>query len=460
MNKKITSSEILKAQKSFFETDKTKEITYRTTKLRKLKKVLQENEDVLYEAIYKDFSKSQFDTFITELSQVYEEINIAIKNVNKWSGRKRVSTNLANIPARSYIIPEPLGCTLIISAWNYPYYLSLAPMIAAMAAGNTVILKPSELSTETSKILAQIINTHFSHEYLYVYEGGVAETTEILTHRFDKIFFTGSTEVGKIVYAAAAKHLSPVTLELGGKSPTFVLADCDIQLSAKRIVWAKFVNAGQTCVAPDYILVDKAIKEKFLIAVKNEIIERYPRSEAIQENYTQIINSKNFKRILSLIDWDKVYHGGEVNVDKRYISPTVIDNVGYGDAIMQQEIFGPVLPIISFDDLDEAILQVKKQHKPLALYIYARNRQNIDKILRRISFGGGTVNDSVMHLTNSNLPFGGVGMSGIGSYHGKAGFDSFSHFKSILHRSFWFEPNLKYFPYTKEKFSFLKWLFK
>ena len=452
----MNSKEILQKQCQFFNSNETKNIDFRIKQLNKFKQLLKENEDLLYKAIYKDFGKSEFETYLTELSQIYHEINIFIKKIKKWSGKKRVSTNFGNMPARSYIIPEPLGNTLIIGAWNYPYGLSLIPVLSSLGAGNTVILKPSELPNNTSKIMAEIINSNFPNEYFCVVEGGVKETTELLNNKFDKIFFTGSIPVGKIIYQAAAKHLTPVTLELGGKSPTFVLSDCNIKISAKRIVWAKFLNAGQTCVAPDYVLVDKSIEQEFLSAVKNEIEEFYQNKGEIKENYLQIINVNNFDRLTKLIDDSKVYCGAEIDRNKRFISPTVLQNVSFDDEIMDDEIFGPILPIISFTDINKAIRQVKLRPKPLACYIYSNNRKKINKLLSEISFGGGAVNDSLIHLANSHLPFGGVGFSGIGSYHGKAGFDTFSHYKSILHKSFWLEPSLKYYPYTKMKLNILK----
>ena len=458
--KKLKIKDILTQQQNFFNSNKTKNINFRIEQLSKIKKALKENEGLLYKAIYEDFGKSEFETYVTELSLLYHEINSCIKNIRKWSKRKKVSTGIINFPAKSYIIPEPLGTTLVIGAWNYPYQLSLVPSITSLAAGNTVILKPSELPSKTSEVMATIINDNFPSEYFCVVEGGIKETTELLEHRFDKIFFTGSIPVGKIIYQAAAKHLTPVTLELGGKSPTFVLADTDIKMTAKRIVWAKFLNAGQTCIAPDYVLVDKSIEERFLEALKNEIKEYHKNTENIEENYLRIINVNNFDRLNKLIDNDRLYFGGKTNRNERFISPTILQNISFEDEVMKGEIFGPILPVISFTKLDDAIKMVKERPKPLSCYIYSKNRKNIDKLLNEISFGGGAVNDSLMHLSNSNLPFGGVGLSGIGSYHGKAGFDTFSHFKSILDKPFWIEPNIKYAPYSTWKLKIIKWLFK
>ena len=449
---------IVQQQKSFFNSNATKEVNLRIETLKKLKLILKENEDKLYTAIYTDFKKSQFETYLTELSLIYNEINDAISNLKKWSKQKRVSTNLANFPAKSYIIPEPLGTILVISAWNYPYQLSLIPAISAIAAGNTVVIKPSEIPNNTSKILAELINTNFDENHLTIIEGGVETTTELLQQKWDKIFFTGSTPVGKIVYKAAAENLTPVTLELGGKSPTFVLADCNIKITAKRIVWAKFLNAGQTCIAPDYLLVEKSIESELLEALKKEIEEFYPLSENINENYVQIVNDKNFDRLKQMIPTDKIYYGGETNVKNRFIQPTLLHNINFEDSIMEDEIFGPILPIISFENLEDVITKIKEREKPLSLYVYSKNKIIIKKILNEISFGGGAINESLVHLSNPNLPFGGVGASGIGSYHSKAGFDTFTHYKSILHKSFLFEPSVKYLPFTKLKKKILKFL--
>tara|TARA_R110000868_G_scaffold21785_2_gene90283 strand:+ start:4124 stop:5500 length:1377 start_codon:yes stop_codon:yes gene_type:complete len=455
---KMDIKKLLTQQRAFFNTDQTKNVEFRLRQLKRVKTILKENEHLLYEAIYKDFKKSQFETYTTELSLLYHEINQFIKNIKKWSKRKKVATGMANFPAKSYIIPEPLGVTLVIGAWNYPYQLSLLPAITSIAAGNTVILKPSELPVNTSKVMAKLINDNFPENYFHVVEGGVEETNLLLENRFDKIFFTGSIPVGKIIYKAAAKHLTPVTLELGGKSPTFVLADADLKITAKRIVWSKFINAGQTCISPDYVLVDNHIEQPFLEALKMEIEASFENKQAIGENYLQIINTKNHERLSKLIESGQVYFGGNINQEERFISPTILHNVSFADEVMKDEIFGPILPVISFDNLENTIKEVKARPKPLSCYVYSKNKKAIQHLLKTLSFGGGAVNDSVMHLTNSKLPFGGVGYSGIGSYHGKAGFDSFTHYKSILDKPFWFEPNIKYPPYSNWKKAIIKWM--
>lgn len=451
-------SKIINSQKHFFNTNKTKDVRFRIETLKKLKTILKENEKDLYNSIYSDFKKSEFETHMSELALIYNELNDAIRNLKKWSKQKRVRTNFVNLPSKSYIIPEPLGTVLIISTWNYPYLISLIPAISAIAAGNTVVVKPSEITINCSNIISKLINTNFPENYFTVIEGGVDTTTELLKEKWDKIFFTGSSTVGKIIYKAAADKLTPVTLELGGKSPTFVLNDCNINMTAKRIVWAKFFNAGQTCIAPDYILVEKTIEQKLLEALKEEIKNNYSNTDTVNENYVQIINERHFQRLTDLIPTDRIYSGGEYNLEKRIIHPTILHNINFEDEIMKDEIFGPILPIISFDNLDATIANIKKKDKPLSLYIYSNDKKRIKKLLNEISFGGGAINDSLVHLLNPNLPFGGVGASGIGSYHSKAGFDTFTHYKSILHKSFLFEPSIKYTPYSTLKRKILKFI--
>ena len=446
--------EILADQRTFFNSLKTRPLQFRKRNLEKLREVIRKNEDFLYEAVYKDFSKSKFDTYTTEISFILKDIEYYLKNLNSLAKPKKVKTNLANQLGKSRIYTDPLGCTLVIGAWNYPYQLSLSPMIAALAAGNTCIVKPSEVAEHTMKAMAKIINENFPKEYLFVVEGGVEEITEILKLKFDKIFFTGSTKVGQIVYEAAAKNLTPVTLELGGKSPAIVTSDADFDVAAKRIVWGKFLNAGQTCVAPDYILVDEKVKDSFLDALRAQIIKFDYQPGA--EHYTQIINQRNFERLIRFIDREKVYLGGNYDLQKKYIEPTVLHNINWDDKVMQDEIFGPILSVLTFNNFNEALLKISEKEKPLAAYLFTSKNDEKDLFNSQISFGGGCINDVVMHLSNDHLPFGGVGNSGMGNYHGKFGFETFSHQKSVLERVTWGESDIKYPPYTEKKMNWIK----
>lgn len=449
-------NQLIQSQKDFFNSNVTKEIAFRKQQLKKLFNLLKSNESALNEAIYADFKKSAFENYATELSIIYAELKHSIKKVKFWSKKKYVGTNLANIPGTSYIIPEPLGKSLIIGAWNYPYLLSLHPTISSIAAGNTVIIKPSELAMNTSHIMAKIINDNFPAHFLHVVEGGVEETTELLKNPFDKIFYTGSSQVGKIIMKAAAEHLTPVTLELGGKSPAIVTDSAAIKMAAKRLVWGKFLNSGQTCVAPDYIIVDKLIKVELIEELKKQIKKIHGKDPQKSEALVRIINPRHFKRLNNLMIAKKIIYGGQTDEKDLYISPTIMDNVSWDDAVMKEEIFGPILPILEYHHLEDAIKQIKDHPKPLALYIFTSNNKIRDKVFKEISFGGGAVNESIMQLANPNLPFGGVGNSGMGHYHGEYGFKCFSHEKSIIQKPNWFEPFVKYTPYNSFKLNILK----
>ena len=454
MSKIMNYADILQQQKTFFNSHATKDLDFRKAQLQKLKKVVKSNEKLLYDAIYQDFGKSEFETFGTEISFIYKDIDYYLKNLKSFAKPKNVLTNIVNQMGSSKIVFEPLGNCLVIGAWNYPYQLTLTPVIAAIAAGNTCMIKPSELPENTMKAMAKLINENFDPQFLYVVEGGVEETTAILKLRFDKIFFTGSPRVGKIVYKAAAEHLTPVTLELGGKSPAFVTEKADLQIAAKRIVWGKFINAGQTCVAPDYLYVAENIKAKFLKVLIEEIKKRNYTDNV--DHYCKIINERNFDRLEKMIDREKVVFGGETNREKRYISPTVLDNVTWDDAVMQEEIFGPILPILTYKNLETAMQTVVEGEKPLSAYLFSNDAKEQELFTEKLSFGGGCINDTLMHLSNDRLPFGGVGNSGIGHYHGKFGFEAFSHQKAILKKSNYLEPELKYPPYSDAKLNILK----
>lgn len=445
---------LFQSQKTFFNTHTTKSIPFRKAALQKLKQLLKENESRLYDAIYQDFRKTAFDTFLNELSLVYREIDFFIGNLSKLSKPKKVRTALSLQPGKSYITYDPLGVTLIIGAWNYPYQLTLIPLISAIAAGNTCIVKPSELPQNTMRILAGLINTAFPSHYIYVAEGGIPETTELLKLPYDKIFFTGSPKVGKIVYEAAAKNLVPVVLELGGKSPAIVTPSANLEVAVKRIIWGKFLNAGQTCIAPDYVLAEESVKPKLIQLIKEKLNEiNYSESAS---HYTGIINKNNFDRILSLIDNRKIVYGGRYNEKTLYIEPTVLDNISWNDAAMQDEIFGPVLPVISYTNYDEILQKISEDEKPLAVYLFSKNKTEKTRLLQRVSFGGGCINDTLMHVASEFLPFGGIGNSGIGNYHGKFGFLAFSHQKAILEKANWGEPDWKYPPYSDKKMKWIK----
>lgn len=441
-------------QKRFFKTRETFSSAFRKGQLKKLLTVLQENEERMYQAIAEDLGKSEFDTFVTELSVLYKEIDFYIKNVARLKRPKPVSTNISNRIATSKICYEALGNILVIGAWNYPYHLSLLPMISAIAAGNTCIVKPSELSPNTARVMAEIINENFNRNYLHVVEGGVPEVTDLLKCKFDKIFFTGGGRVGQIVYQAAAKNLTPVVLELGGKSPVIVSDSADIDVTAKRIVWGKFLNAGQTCVAPDYVLVQEAVKEK-LIETLIYYIEKF-QYRVENQNYAKIVNQRNFDRLLDLIQPEQLVYGGGSNPETLEIYPTILRDVSFADACMQDEIFGPILPILTYKEFRNAIDYISDFEKPLAAYLFSSNSDEKDIFMKYLSFGGGCINDVIMHMTNESLPFGGVGGSGFGKYHGEHGFYEFTNPKPILDRATWGEPNLKYPPYTKEKLTWLK----
>ena len=445
-------------QRDFFNQNYTKPVAYRIQQLKVFRKMVTENETQFYEAIFKDFGKSEFDTFTAEISLILKDIDHAIKNIKFWSAKKRVKHNLINFPGRSFIQPEPLGVCLIIGAWNYPYQLTFSPAIAALAAGNTVVIKPSEISSHTSRVMTTLVAKYFDKKIFTSIEGGVEETTELLKVRFDKIFFTGSTPVGKIIYAAASKYLTPVTLELGGKSPAIVTAHCNLGKTVKRLVWAKFFNAGQTCIAPDYVFVHHSIKTKFVTALKKEIVRCNYSVE--NHNYVQIINSANLSRLAKLISAENVTFGGDINHEKRTIAPTILENVPLSHPVMQEEIFGPILPVFEFTELDNVISFVKSNEKPLSTYIFSKSKKEQSKVLHELSFGGGCINDAIMHISNPELPFGGVGSSGIGAYHGEAGFDCFSHKKSILKKYNLLELPFKYAPITKSKLLWVKRLFK
>ena len=446
--------QLVEDQRKYFNSNVTRSVEFRLEQLKKFRNLIKAHEDDLHEAIYKDFGKSKYDNQLTEIFPLYEELDIAIKNVRRWVKHRKVKTNLMNQPAKSYLVPEPLGVSLVIGAWNFPYNLSLIPVVGSMVAGNTTILKPSELSAATSRAMAKLINENFDATYLHVVEGGIPETTALLDQRFDKIFFTGSPQVGKIVNKAAAPNLTSVTLELGGKNPALFTKDASIDVGVKRMVWAKFLNSGQLCLAPDYVLVHKSIKSKVLERIVHEIKKHNYSVE--NQNFVRIINERNFDRVVSLIDPEKIHFGGKTNRAGRTIEPTVLNNVTLGDDVMQDEIFGPILPVVEYETIDEAFEIIKSFEKPLAAYLFSNNNKIKDRFLSEIPFGSGGINDAVMQNNNSNLPFGGVGNSGMGRYHGKYSFECFSHFKAVLDKSNFFESDLKYYGHSDRQMKLIK----
>jgi aldehyde dehydrogenase (NAD+) len=423
--------------------------------LKKLLKTIQRNEAQIIDALYKDFKKPAFETVITETSYVVSDLKHTISNLNSWSKPKRVWPSILNIPSSDFIYSEPYGRVLLIAPWNYPFQLAMCPMIAAVAAGNTVVLKPSELTFHTSQIITKIVEEVFDVKEVVVVNGGAAFTQSLLEKRWDYIFFTGSVPVGKIVAQAAAKYLTPITLELGGKNPCIIDENANLEVAAKRIVWSKFVNAGQTCIAPDYILVQGKEKYNLVELLKKEITRAYGENPEESKDFARIINPKNWKRLSEMIEPSKVLFGGIINEKDNYLSPTLIDEPSLSSEVMKDEIFGPILPIISYHDekdLDKIILSFEK---PLSLYVYSNDKDFAERMLTNYSFGGGCVNDCMIHFANKRLPFGGVGNSGMGAYHGKLGFDTFSHKKSIVKKPNWGDNNLRFAPY-KNKLKYLK----
>ena len=459
-NKKVSMiGDIIHKQSNFFYTGKTKDIDFRKNELKKLKNIIKDYENEIMDALYDDLKKSKPESYISEIAFVYQEIDHAISKLGKWAKPKKVKTPLSLLPARSWTISEPYGQVLIIGPWNYPFQLIFAPLVGAIAAGNTVVVKPSELAPNTSNIITKIISKIFHPSFVYSAEGGIAITQSLLSEKFDYIFFTGGTGIGKIIMEAASKNLTPVTLELGGKSPAIVAENANIDSSARKVAWGKFLNSGQTCIAPDYLLVQNSVREEFINRIKFYINEFYGNDPKKSPDYSRVINIKHFKRIKDLLKDADVISGGIFDEKELYISPTLADNVPTDHPLMKEEIFGPVLPIIGYDNIEEAISIVRSMSKPLALYLYTLDRNLQDRLTVELSSGGLVINDVLVHISNYNLPFGGVGDSGMGAYHGKAGFDTFSHTKSVLKGSRFFDIPLRYPPY-KNKIKYLRMLLR
>lgn len=441
--------DLVTRQRKYFQTGATLPVSVRVDALKRLYGVISGCEKEIHTALKRDLGKSGFESYMCETGLVLEEISYMLKHIHRFSREKNVRTPLAQFHSRSFKKPSPYGVTLIMSPWNYPFMLTLSPLVDALAAGNTAVVKPSAYSPHTSDVILQILSQCFDPEYVAVVTGGRAENTCLLREHFDYIFFTGSQSVGKEVMRNAAEHLTPVTLELGGKSPCIVDKSADIKLAARRIVFGKYLNCGQTCVAPDYIYCHRSVKDKLVKEVQKQIQKQYGKQPLRNPNYGKIINEKHFDRLLGLIDKNKTVHGGDSDRHALRIEPTVLDNVTFADAVMQEEIFGPIMPILIFDNLDEAIRNINAMPHPLALYLFTSDKAAAKKVTSRCGFGGGCINDTIIHLATTEMGFGGFGESGMGSYHGKVGFDTFSHYKSIVDKKTWIDLPMRYQPYRK-----------
>ncbi len=440
--------QLLSQHRTFFETQKTKEISFRKDFLKKLLAEIELQEDAICDALYADFKKPKFETLAAETQFVMAELKSAIQKLNTWTRPKRISGTLLNWPSSDYIYKEPYGTVLIIAPWNYPFQLAIAPLIGAIAAGNTAVIKPSEITPNTSKIVADIIKKVFPEDYVTVVEGGVETSQDLLAQKWDYIFFTGSTRVGQIVYESAAKHLTPVTLELGGKNPTIVDSTATIDVAAKRIVWGKFLNAGQTCIATDYILVHKSVKNELIEALKSAITQFYGKNVEASTDYARTVSKNHYEGLVEMLAGETILFGGEKNDNDNYLAPTLVDEPQRNSKLMKGEIFGPILPIIGYETEEDIHSYIINYGKPLATYVFSNNKSFQNQILKKYSFGGGAINDTIIHITNKRLPFGGVGHSGIGAYHGKTSFELFSHSKAIVKKGTWLDIPLRYPPYT------------
>ena len=452
-------SNYIENQENYFRNGNTLPISKRKKLLKNLKKEILSNEDKIFQALNNDLRKSNYETYLTEIGILISEIDLFLSNLKKWAKPKKVKSSLLSFPSSDYIYSEPYGKVLIISPWNYPFQLAVLPLMSAVAAGNTVVLKPSEHAPNTSSLIKEIIEKIFDKSHALVVEGAAETASKLLEYRWDYIFFTGSVKIGKIVATAAAKHLTPTTLELGGKNPCIIDDSVDLRLTSRRIVWGKFVNAGQTCIAPDFLIVKRNIKEQLIEHLSKEIERAYGKDPKESEDYPRIVNKTNLSRLSNMIKDTKILFGGEYDIETCYFSPTIIDEPRIDSPIMDEEIFGPILPIISYDDENQIEKLISKYEKPLALYVFSTNKIFSEKIIRKYSFGGGAINDTIIHVGNPNLPFGGVGYSGIGAYHGKSSFDLLSHKKSIVKKGNWLDIKIRYAPY-KGKLEYVKKFFK
>jgi aldehyde dehydrogenase (NAD+) len=450
---------IVERQKDFFKSGKTKDVSFRKTCLKRLRNELVKREKDIAKAMYNDFRKPEFETIMTETGIVLNELNLAIRKVKCWAKSQYVRPVMVNFPSTNRIYKEPYGIVLIIAPWNYPFQLVFSPLIGAIAAGNTVVIKPSEHSANTSRVVSEIIAAVFDPGHIMVIEGEAAISTRLLQERWDYIFFTGSIAIGKIVAKAAAEHLVPTTLELGGKNPCIVDETAVLRLAAKRIVWGKFINCGQTCIAPDYVLVHESVKDEFIEYCKKEIVLTYGENAQLSPDYARIINHKNFEVLRHYIEAEKILTGGITDSDDLYISPTLLDNPRLDSPVMEHEIFGPILPVITYKTEEEIHAIIGTYEKSLAVYVFSNHLKFIKRIIGKHAFGGGTINDTLVHFANHRLPFGGIGSSGLGAYHGKHSFNTFSFKKGITTRYNWLDLPVRYAPY-KDKIKALKFFMK
>lgn len=457
----MNQPEQLNKMRQYFNSGATRPVAFRKAQLKKFMQAILDQEQPLYDALYADLKKSKEEVWVTETGMVITEINEALRHLKTWMAAERVGTNLLNLPSSSHILKEPLGVVFIIGPWNYPFQLLLSPLVGAIAAGNCVVLKPSEFAPATAAVIKKIITAVFPPEYVLVVEGEGAVVVPELMHPFcfDHVFYTGSTAVGRLIYKMAAEKLVPVTLELGGKSPCVVESDANITVAAKRIALTKFSNAGQMCVAPDYLLVHASKKDALVAELKKVITGFFGTDASASYNYGRIINEKQFNRITAYLQHGKILYGGKSDKSNLYIEPTLLDNVSTASPIMQEEIFGPLLPILSFNSMNEALAIIEQNRNPLAFYVFTSSRSKEKNWLQQVAFGGGCVNNASWHLTNAQLPFGGRGASGTGQYHGKASFDTFTHKKSVMKTPTWFDPAIKYPPF-KGKLKLFKWVIR
>ena len=452
-------SDIHQKQRAFFNAHQTKNIQFRKDSLIRFQAVLIEEENAIHQALFSDLGKPDFEAYLTEYFVVMSELKTMIKNMERWSMPKRVKSSMLNFPSKDYLLPEPFGCCLQISPWNYPFQLSLATVIGAVAAGNTVVLKPSEHAPKTAGIVAEIIAKSFDPQHVTVVNGDASAANELLNLRWDHIFFTGSTHIAKIIAKAAAVHLTPTVLELGGKNPCIVDASASIQLSAKRIVWGKYVNCGQTCIAPDYILAEASIKDQLIEAIVAEIKHAFGEDPSSSKSYGRIAHAKHFDRMLHLVKDTDLIHGGDHDATTNYFGPTVLEVNNSSHPTMEEEIFGPILPVLSYQNENEIDHIIGQYERPLGFYVFSKRKKFIKRIFAQHSYGGGVANDSLIQFANDNLPFGGVGHSGMGAYHGKHSFDAFTHYKPFVKRGTWIDPSIRYAPYPTS-FNWLKKLLK